>query len=177
MKTVSTWRVILGSLILTGGLVAACSNHQKAEDTAQPPLGHSTAPGPANPSVPLADSAGVPSPDQPARENQPITTLPPARDIRTAQVQTMGMDAGVGTGPRMDGGMGALRSDGGIPGLRRDGGMGVGSGATGGTGIGSGIGSGVGSGMPGTGVPPSGTGVPPSGTGVPPGGSGMPVVR
>ncbi|MDB4958839.1 MAG: hypothetical protein JWO36_6408 [Myxococcales bacterium] len=131
MKTVSTWRVIVGALLLTGGAVAACSNHSKTEDTTvSTPLGQSTAPGPSNPNVPQPDSAGVPSPDQPVRRD-PTSSGETRSEVRVAQGTPFAGDAGVGApvGPiRNDAGPGGViiaRDAGAIGGIRTDAGVGA----------------------------------------------------
>lgn len=142
MKTVSTFRAILGAMLLTGAVVAACSNHGKTQDTAMapPPLGQSTAEGPANSNVPPPDSAGVPSPDQPARQESPPNTMITHRGgMRTAQIQASAGDAGVVPSPT---GPVGIRSDGGVggPGAGRDSGIVVPPGRGGDAGIGGGNG-------------------------------------
>ena len=113
---------LLAGLCATTSAIVACSHDR--HNTTMPPVGESTAAGPADPTVPPPDSAGVPPDDQPVQP-VPHTMIQRSTAHRVAQADGYASDAGI----PIAGDAGTKRPIGG--------------------GQGSGSGSGIGSGMPG----------------------------
>jgi hypothetical protein len=141
MKKFPNWRVMLTAFVLTGGVVAACSNNKSQDTTpqpvAQPAMGSSTvepassAENSATPATPIVPAdAPLMSPDD---DTAPTTMVGNPSGQQLAQEdEGSAFGSSYGRGSSMGSGYGA--------------GSGSGSGSSYGSGSGSGSGSGYGSG-------------------------------
>ena len=145
---------LLAGLCATTGAIVACSHDR--HDTTLPPIGESTAAGPADPTVPPPDSAGVPPDDQPVPQPAPHAMIHRTTELRVAQGDGYATDAGI-----------SIAGDAGTG--RPIGGTGSGSGSNGPGRLPPGSGSGTGSGTPGQpGLPQPTPGQPTPGQPAPP---------